>query len=315
MDKATEKRLTKMYNQLLEKGTLGDFDSVDFELSDLEWLCDISIELLKKDPMLLRVEAPINIVGDIHGQYNDMIELVFSRDDIEPRFLFLGDYVDRGSNSIETITYLLILKQIHPNDVFLLRGNHETYEISQLYGFYDECAMRYQTDSVWLKFNEVFEYLPIAAIVSDHIFCVHGGLSRELTDLKQIEELERPLVVPEEGLVTDLLWSDPDASVLWFGESERGTSFTYGKAVVDRFCQKHGFELICRGHQVVLEGFEFPFHPEQSVVTVFSAPNYCGDFGNRGAMMVISRDLRITFVLSGDEEDHMAETGTPGVEE
>jgi serine/threonine-protein phosphatase PP1 catalytic subunit len=160
--------------------------------------------------MCLSVPAPLNIVGDIHGQFTDLLQfLKKGGDPSRHRYLFLGDYVDRGPHSVEVMTILLCLKNLYPETVFLLRSNHETRDVSLLYGFYDECKARYSED-LWNQFNEVFQFLPLAAVVADRIFCVHGGISRELRSVADIQRLGRPLNVPEFGLIVDLLWTDPD---------------------------------------------------------------------------------------------------------
>ena len=160
--------------------------------------------------MLLRIGAPINICGDTHGQFPDLLRL-FEMGKFPPasNYLFLGDYVDRAEQSIETITLLLCYKIKYPENFFLLRGNHECSSINRIYGFYDECKRRHSI-KLWRKFGDVFNCLPVAAIVGEKIFCMHGGLSKELTDLNMINEIRRPCDVPDEGLLCDLLWSDPD---------------------------------------------------------------------------------------------------------
>jgi serine/threonine-protein phosphatase PP1 catalytic subunit len=212
----------------------------------------------------------------------------------ETSYLFLGDYVDRGHNSVETLSYLLALKIKYPKKIWLLRGNHETTEISRLYGFLAECGIRY-SHSLWEKYTEVFRWLPLAAVISERIFCVHGGLSPELTDVQDIARLARPLDIPDQGMLTDLLWADPSNEHMGFMPSERGTSYTFGSDKVEEFLEKHDFDLLCRAHQVVTPGYEFPFHPIQSTLTVFSAPDYCEEFGNRGAMLKVDTALKCSF--------------------
>jgi serine/threonine-protein phosphatase PP1 catalytic subunit len=190
---------------------------------------------------------------------------------------------------------LLALKVKYPKNIWMLRGNHETPEISRLYGFFDDCHDRYGSAELFDKFTQVFRWLPLIAIISDRIFCVHGGLSRELADLKQIASIARPLDIPDEGLLADLLWADPSPEHSGYMDSDRGTSYTFGRDVAQAFLERHDFDLICRSHQVVHNGYEFPFSPDQSVLTVFSAANYCGDFGNKGAMMTVNGNLRCSF--------------------
>ncbi|XP_017868182.1 PREDICTED: serine/threonine-protein phosphatase alpha-3 isoform-like [Drosophila arizonae] len=260
---------------------------------DIANLCHAARQLFLDEPMLLHVEAPLRVVGDIHGQFSDLLRMLeHCRYPPEASYLFLGDYVDRGKNSVETITLLLSLKLIYPNKVFLLRGNHESQSLNRVYGFYDECKRRY-TVKLWKTFVDCYNCMPVAAIISDRIFCCHGGLSQSLTKLDDINALIRPTDVPEEGLMCDLLWSDPDIYKFGYTASDRGVSFLFGRDVIDKFLRKFDFDLICRAHQVVEDGYEF--FAKRQLVTIFSAPNYCGMFDNAGASMGVDKDLVITF--------------------
>jgi serine/threonine-protein phosphatase PP1 catalytic subunit len=169
--------------------------------------------LLEQQPSLLELEAPIKICGDIHGQYTDLLRL-FEYGGFPPvsNYLFLGDYVDRGKQSIETICLLLAYKIQYPENFFILRGNHESASINRIYGFYDECKRRYSI-KLWKVFSDVFNCLPAAALVDEKILCMHGGLSPELKSLQQIVNISRPCDVPEMGLLCDILWSDPSPNV------------------------------------------------------------------------------------------------------
>jgi serine/threonine-protein phosphatase PP1 catalytic subunit len=268
---------------------------VDFALSDLQWLCTESVRVLREDPMLLSLEAPITICGDIHGQFYDLLEFLKIGGSLPTTsYLFLGDYVDRGKNSIEVLAYLLALKIKYPKNLWLLRGNHETRDICKQYGFFDEVTARFP-QSLWERFNDVFLWLPIAAVISERIFCVHGGISSELTNLSQIGALRRPLDIPSRGLLSDLLWADPSVDFDKWHESERGTSFTYGETVVDDFLKNNDFDLICRAHQIVKDGYEFPFYPNRSVLTVFSAPGYTEIGPNKGAILKVGEELECDF--------------------
>lgn len=169
--------------------------------------------LLDQQPSLLELEAPIKICGDVHGQYTDLLRL-FEYGGFPPvsNYLFLGDYVDRGKQSIETICLLLSYKIQYPKNFFILRGNHESAGINRIYGFYDECKRRYSI-KLWKVFSDVFNCLPAAALVDEKILCMHGGLSPELKDLQQIADIVRPCDVPEMGLLCDILWSDPSPHI------------------------------------------------------------------------------------------------------
>ncbi|EEC17062.1 serine/threonine protein phosphatase PP1, putative [Ixodes scapularis] len=166
----------------------------------------------------------------------------------ESNYLFLGDYVDRGRHSLETISLLLAYKIKYPENFFILRGNHECASINRIYGFYDECKRRYNI-KLWKTFTDCFNCLPVAAIVDEKIFCMHGGLSPDLQSMEQVRRIMRPTDVPDQGLLCDLLWSDPDKDIMGWGENDRGVSFTFGADVVAKFLHKHDLDLICRAHQ------------------------------------------------------------------
>lgn len=190
----------------------------------------------------------------------------------ESNYLFLGDYVDRGKQSLETICLLLAYKIKYPENFFILRGNHECASINRIYGFYEECKRRYDV-KLWKTFTDCFNCLPIAAIIDEKILCMHGGLSPDLKSMDQIRRIVRPTDVPDTGLLCDLLWADPDKEVQGWNESDRGVSFTFGADVVTQFLKKQELDLICRAHQVVEDGYEF--FAKRQLVTLFSAPNYC----------------------------------------
>lgn len=146
---------------------------------------------------------------------------------------------------------------------------------------------------LWKTFTDCFNCLPIAAIIDEKIFTMHGGLSPDLQSMEQIRRVMRPTDVPDTGLLCDLLWSDPDKDITGWSENDRGVSFTFGPDVVSRFLQKHDMDLICRAHQVVEDGYEF--FAKRHLVTLFSAPNYCGEFDNAGAMMSVDETLLCSF--------------------
>ncbi|VDI45338.1 Hypothetical predicted protein [Mytilus galloprovincialis] len=227
--------------------------------TQIRQLCQLSRELFLEQPMIVEVASPVNIVGDIHGQYEDMLRH-FDKCGYPPdaNYLFLGDYVDR------------------------------------IYGFYDECKRRYNI-KLWKTFTDCFNCLPIAAVVEDTIFCMHGGLSPDLKEMSQLNKLERPLDVPDHGLICDLLWADPDEDITGWGENDRGVSYTFGGDVVLDFLNKHDLTLIARAHQVVEDGYQF--FQKRSLLTLFSAPNYCGEFDNAGAVLVVSEDLTCSFQI------------------
>jgi serine/threonine-protein phosphatase PP1 catalytic subunit len=263
---------------------------------ELRWLCETVTPILMAQPVLLDLKPPLMVCGDTHAQYPDVIR-IFEKGGYPPTvcYLFLGDYVDRGYQGIEVIALFFWYKIKYPTLFYMLRGNHECSYINRLYGFYDEC-IRYHSIQIWKDFSEVFKCLPIAAIIDDKIFCVHGGLSPDLHSMDDIKSLCRPLEVPEQGLLCDLLWADPDGEIEGWGANDRGTSYTFGCDIATQFCHDFGFELICRAHQAVMGGFEFPY-AQQNLITLFSAPNYCYEFTNKGAILKIDEHLFCAFVI------------------
>jgi len=258
-------------------------------------LCIRSRDIFMDQPMFLELEVPLKICGDVHGQYSDLLRLFeYGGFPPEANYLFLGDYVDRGKQSLETICLLLVYKVKYPDNFFLLRGNHECASINRIYGFYDECKRRYSI-RLWKTFTDCFNCLPVSAVCDDKILCMHGGLSPELSNLDQIKRVVRPTDVPDTGLLCDLLWSDPEKEISGWGENDRGVSFTFGPDVVQGFLRKHGLDLVCRAHQVVEDGYEF--FARRSLVTLFSAPNYCGEFDNAGAIMTVDETMRCAFQI------------------
>ncbi|XP_073525865.1 uncharacterized protein [Phyllobates terribilis] len=266
---------------------------VQLSEGEIRQLCVNARNIFLSQPNLLPLHAPIKICGDIHGQYQDLLRL-FEYGGYPPNssYLFLGDYVDRGKQSLETICLLLALKIRYPDNVYLLRGNHEDAKINRIYGFYDECKRRFNV-RLWKIFTDCFNCLPVAALIDGKILCMHGGLSPELHELKQIDDIERPTDIPDNGLLCDLLWSDPDQRVEGWADSDRGVSSTFGADVVAEFLDKNDLDLICRGHQVVEDGYEF--FANRRLVTIFSAPNYGGEFDNAGALLSVDEALVCSF--------------------
>lgn len=262
---------------------------------EISGLCLVSRDVFMEQPILLELGCPLKICGDVHGQYYDLLRL-FETGGFPPEanYLFLGDYVDRGKHSLETICCLLAYKIKYRENFFLLRGNHECASINRIYGFYDECKRRYSI-RLWKTFTDCFNCLPVSAVLEDKVICMHGGLSPELSQLEQINRVVRPTDVPDTGLLCDLLWSDPEKDISGWGENDRGVSFTFGPDVVQGFLRKHSLDLVCRAHQVVEDGYEF--FARRALVTLFSAPNYCGEFDNCASIMTVDERLCCAFQI------------------
>ncbi|KJP85280.1 hypothetical protein AK88_05091 [Plasmodium fragile] len=256
------------------------------------------IDIVSNEPNLLRLQDPITIVGDIHGQYYDFLKLLEVGGNPETtQFLFLGDYVDRGSFSIEVLLLLYALKINFPNKIWLIRGNHECRQMTSFFNFRDECEYKYDM-VVYYAFMESFDTIPLSAVINGKFLAVHGGLSPQLVLLNQICSFTRFQEPPRSGIFCDILWSDPIdedkeehtiQTESYFPNDIRGCSYFFGYNAATTFLEKNGLLSIIRAHEAQLEGYKmhqtnlktgFPI-----VITIFSAPNYCDVYNNKGAVL------------------------------
>lgn len=269
--------------------------------SDMKVLCERVKDLLMEESNIQPVKSPVTVCGDIHGQFHDLLELFKiaggfpSESNMSTNYVFLGDYVDRGYFSLETFTLMMILKVKYPEHITLVRGNHESRQITQVYGFYEECLTKYGSTMVWKYCCQVFDFLTLSAVIDGRILCIHGGLSPEIRMLDQIRVLSRAQEVPHEGGFCDLVWSDPDNVDTW-AISPRGAGWLFGAKVAREFNHINNLQLIARAHQLVMEGFRYHF-PDKDVVTVWSAPNYCYRCGNVASVMKVDDHLNINFQI------------------
>nr|CAD7197892.1 unnamed protein product [Timema douglasi] len=364
-EKASLKELDQWIEQLNECKQLTE--------SQVKTLCDKAKEILAKESNVQEVKCPVTVCGDVHGQFHDLMELFrIGGRSPDTNYLFMGDYVDRGYYSVETVTLLVALKNRillvlplseygrntlgsavvgiwaeyswfcpcqnmggiflvlplsehgrntlgsalvgiwaeyswfcpcrnmggillvrYRERITILRGNHESRQITQVYGFYDECLRKYGNANVWKFFTDLFDYLPLTALVDGQIFCLHGGLSPSIDTLDHIRALDRLQEVPHEGPMCDLLWSDPDDRGGW-GISPRGAGYTFGQDISETFNHSNGLTLVSRAHQLVMEGYNWCH--DRNVVTIFSAPNYCYRCGNQAAIMELDDALKYSFL-------------------
>jgi len=257
---------------------------------EVEVLCLKAKEILEKESSVQPVKCPVTVCGDIHGQWHDLKELFrIGGTPPDTNYLFMGDYVDRGYYSVECVTLLVCYKIRYPDRVAILRGNHESRQITQVYGFYDECIKKYGNANVWKYFTDLFDFLPLTALIESQIFCLHGGLSPAIETLDDIRQINRFQEVPHEGAMCDLLWADPDDRRGW-GISPRGAGYTFGEDISAKFCTCNSLNLISRAHQLVMEGFSWSH--DQKLITLFSAPNYCYRCGNQAAIMMLDENMQ-----------------------
>lgn len=237
---------------------------------------------------------PVNIIGDIHGQYNDLVKLIKLGGSADnSKFLFLGDYVDRGEFSFEVVILVCCLKLNYPKNVFLLRGNHECREMTTRFNFRDEVLEKYDQE-VYNLITDLFDCLPLAAIINNKFLALHGGISPELRKISDFNKVKRFREPPKAGLFCDILWSDPvdnssgDLNQLYIPNRQRKCSYVFGAESLSKFLYKNNLLTIIRAHEVQLEGYkmlkwrgnDFP-----QVITIFSAADYCGKYKNKGAIL------------------------------
>lgn len=272
------------------------------KLPTVEEIKEINSEaqkLFQTYPNVVKVTAPVTICGDIHGQFEDLLELFRIGGSLPfTSYVFMGDYVDRGLRSIETIVYLLAMKLKYPNYITLLRGNHESSGTSYHFGFRDEIIRKYGDEKVWEFFLQTFNALPLGALISDKILCVHGGLSPHIKTIDDINKLNRMVEVPRDGPICDLLWSDPYDS-LGFQPSIRDAGYLFGEDVTTEWNIDNGLLFTARAHQVVNSGLEF-IHNDQ-LVTIFSAPNYCMRCGNEAGILELDENLNRKEIRFGSQ--------------
>lgn len=252
-------------------------------------------EIVKKEPNIVKAADPVTIVGDIHGQFYDFLKILEVGGSPElSKYVFLGDYVDRGNFSIEVCILLFSLKINYPDNVFMLRGNHECRQMTTYFNFHNECLVKYD-EEVYCRILTAFNSLPLAAIVNSKFFVVHGGISPQAERLDAIETINRFEEIPKTGLICDLMWSDPVDEELealdldWEINTKRGCSFNFGAKSLIPYLVNNSMVSVIRAHEAQIEGFkmyrwnkkvDFP-----SCITVFSAPNYCDVYGNKGAVI------------------------------
>ncbi|CDR94993.1 kelch repeat domain containing/Serine/threonine protein phosphatase protein, putative [Babesia bigemina] len=310
---------------------------------DVLALCQMVYQIVKQEDTVLKLRAPIKVYGDIHGQYYDLMRLfrlykcpleeslaesIGAVGDIDSNdYLFLGDYVDRGSNNLEVICLLFALKCKYPTQIHLLRGNHEDPGINAIYGFQDECRRRLREDcespySFWNSVNKIFEMLPLGALIEKKILCVHGGIGKTIHHVSDIEEIVRPITVApvpkneQDQKILDILWSDPTDSDSVLGTipnevrdpDKVGHIVKFGPDRVHKFLTTNELQLIIRAHECVMDGFER--FAGGRLITLFSATNYCNHYKNAGALLFIRRDLTIVpkLIYPSNAETKNAET-------
>lgn len=250
--------------------------------------------LFSQENSLLQLHGNFTVVGDIHGNIDDLLR-IFEKRGYPPKtnYLFLGDYVDRGLHSPEVIILLLSLKVLFPTSLYMIRGNHECESVTTVYGFKKDCINRFPSgrsilreNIVYKTFMDCFMYLSYAAVINDRYFCVHGGIGPYLQSLDNIDELEKPMLSSYSDIASDLVWSDPLESCRGFTPSDRGTGFFFNNEKLDEFLSSNGLKTMIRSHESCMTGIDYPL---DNCVTVFSNTDYCG-MGNQAAVVIIEME-------------------------
>ncbi|XP_045477329.1 serine/threonine-protein phosphatase PPQ-like [Harmonia axyridis] len=316
--------LVNKQNKAQKKGmqfTWGNIDSGLFA-KRLITVSKLTTEILKNEPRLLQVSSPVYVLGDLHGNFNDLLHFESILWHVGPvlcpsNLLFLGDYVDRGSSSIEVISYLFSYKVQNPEKIKLVRGNHEIREVQKMFTFYTECQNKFGDRlgaEVWSAVNLTFDHLPVAAIIDNSIFCCHGGIPPPwlCPVVSCINEIPMPLNQPDEqsALAWEIMWNDPirsrvvtDAMELELSANEgfavnkrRGTAHMFSAEALDRFLRSNGFTHLIRAHEVSPAGFSVL--QKGKLLTVFSSSKYCGGMNDAACIMVDQGRLRIMRIES-----------------
>jgi protein phosphatase len=256
-------------------------------------LCTAARKIFERTDIVTNIAAPFYVIGDIHGNIFDLLRiLILAHPPPRSRLLFLGDYVDRGEYSIEVITLLFAFLVKYPGSLVMLRGNHEFESLNKNYGLHSDISAQYSSDLLFNLINVTFSWMPLVAVLSDNIFCVHGGISPRLTSLSQIREIKRPLTSYDSDYVADLVWSDPCADSKTYDDSVRGLGVRFGAAALQSFLTAMNMKTVFRAHQCVLPGVS-RFGADQ-LFTIFSCSRYDGQ-DNRCGLLLVNAELEIEF--------------------
>ena len=261
-------------------------------VADISLLCNKALPILKAEPNVAKTQSPITVLGDVHGDFDDVLQIfsIFGMPN-ECKYCFIGDFVDRGEKSVHTISLLLAFKVKYPDRVFLIRGNHEGYNMTSTYGFYDEIMKRFGDFLIWRAFIEVFCALPVGVLIDNNIFGIHGGLTPYLDTIEKLDSLNRNLPdttqagIRQEPILKDLMWNDP-ADGPGIQPALRDGGKCWGPDVTEKFIERNKLKFVVRGHETVNGGYKW--NHNQRVLTVFSSPSYTGGFHEGAALEVLS---------------------------
>ncbi|OHT12012.1 Serine/threonine-protein phosphatase PP1 [Tritrichomonas foetus] len=262
-----------------------------FDESDIKELCEEATNILKPQGPLLKIDPPCYVVGDIHGDLHDLLRIFSEVGDLtKTKIIFLGDYIDRGGFSLEVVIVLFTVLCKFPNNVILLRGNHEFPNVYSCTSLSDELKGLYQNNSLFHVIHNVFIWLPLATLVAGKYLCLHGGIGPDLNSISDIQNIPYPITNYDESkLVADILWSDPCKTIMNFLDSTRGCGMFFGQTAISQFIKENNLKMLIRAHQCIYDGVEIF---KDLVMTVFSTSFY-NDEENKGAFVHIDQNLEI----------------------
>ena len=280
-------------------------------ITQLKMLLNNVKQQFSHEPIVLDLNGPITVVGDIHGHIFDLFRIInkyyfpgsepgkinssMVTDDRIPHFLFLGDIVDRGEFSLETLTLIFLMKAINPTKVHIIRGNHEfTYLCSQM-GFMAEVNQMYPNSKMFSDYMSVLAMIPLCAIINKKFICLHGGIGPSFESIDQIKAVQRPLELYDIQIINELLWSDPSDEAKTFIASPRGSGFLFGKESLVKNLAKINMEVLVRGHNCVVEGVCESF--DGKCITVFTASRYCDKQDNKAGVLIIKNNEGLEYEI------------------
>jgi protein phosphatase len=261
-----------------------------FEVEQIVALCTAVREAFAHESLLLDITTPVTVVGDLHGQLLDLFRILQIHGlPHTTKYLFLGDFVDRGDFSFELVTLIFLLKVIFRDSVYIIRGNHEFEDVCSTGGFGQELDLIFRNPIVFYSFIKAFSQIPIACLIDRNVLAVHGGIGPDLVSIQALREIARPISAFDDSVLDSVLWSDPSDDIDLYERSQRGTGYQFGQSAFRAFVESNGLRAVIRGHECVSEGCRTQFGGR--LVTVFSASNYCGSAGNKAGVLVVKRNF------------------------
>ncbi len=253
----------KIARDLVERGNEPDRDEVR------QLIQEVSDQLASKPNVVRIPEGNLAIIGDLHGEYSSLDAVMREYLRTDRHLVFLGDYADRGPEQVRTINTVIALSLLYPERVTIIRGNHESREIAQVYGFYNAVNREYGRD-LFREYCRFFEVIPLAAYSNSGIFCCHGGIPEGLNSLDQLQSIDRFDQNFRNDTVFQMVWNDPQEGDFMFRPNRRSArARIFGKKAFDRFSENLGVSRMFRAHEAFANGYQTFF--DNRLISVFSA--------------------------------------------